>query len=67
MDVNNIIRSYIARKGKSVSQVARELGTTPQNLNRKISNRSIKYRDVYEIADNLGYEIVWRNKGQHDA
>ncbi len=59
MDINNEIRSYIVKKGKSVSQLAREMGTTPQNLNKKLSNHSIKYREVQEIATHLGYKINW--------
>lgn len=59
MDINNEIRSYIIKKGKSVSQLAREMNTTPQNLNKKLANHSIRYREAHEIAERLGYKIVW--------
>jgi hypothetical protein len=62
MDIDNEIRSYMTRKGKSASQVAREIGTTPQNLNKKLANQSLKYKEAHEIAGHLGYEIVWKER-----
>lgn len=62
MDVNNKIRGYIRMRGKSVTKLAEEIGTSSQALNRKLSNESIKYKDAAEIAEHLGYEIIWVDK-----
>lgn len=36
------LKQYIKRSGLSVSEVAEELGTSPQNLNAKFKRKSIK-------------------------
>lgn len=48
------LKQYIRRSGLSVSQVAQELGTSPQNLNAKFNRKSIKadfWQKVKEIID----------------
>ena len=49
-------------KGMTVSSLAREMGVTQQVLARKINNESLRYKDVLDIADVLGYEIIWKKK-----
>lgn len=61
------IKSYIVKKGYSVSGLAELLTkkgypTSKQNLNNKITNETIKHKEVLEIADVLGYEIKWVEK-----
>lgn len=31
------------------------------NFSNKLARGTIKYREVHEIADILGYEMVWQN------
>lgn len=48
------LKQYIKRSGMSVSEVAQELGTSPQNLNAKFNRKSIKadfWLKVKEIID----------------
>lgn len=48
------LKQYIRRSGLSVSEVAQELGTSPQNLNAKFNRKSIKadfWQRVKEIID----------------
>lgn len=48
------LKQYIKRSGMSVSEVAQELGTSPQNLNAKFNRKSIKadfWQKVKEIID----------------
>lgn len=48
------LRQYIKRSGLSVSDIAREMGTTPQNINGRFTRKSIKtdfWLKVKEIID----------------
>lgn len=35
---------------------------TMQNLSSKIRKESLKYNEILEIADIIGYEIIWNRK-----
>lgn len=48
------LKQYIKKSGMSVSEVAQELGTSPQNLNAKFNRKSVKadfFQKVKEIID----------------
>lgn len=68
MTIKDDLKSYIVKKGYNVSKLNEELnkknGTdqSVQNLNKKINNETIRYDEVLEIAEVLGYEIVWKEK-----
>ena len=69
ISLKNKIKSYMALKGLSTQNVA-ELITekyrpeTLQNLSNKLRRGSIKYSEVEEIADVLGYNIEWIPKNE---
>lgn len=62
------IKANIVRKGYSMRQLALLLSSklnksvTVQNLSNKLSNETIKYKEILQIADVLGYEIRWVDK-----
>lgn len=68
MTIKDDLKSYIVKKGYNVSKLNEELnkknGTDQsiQNLNKKINNETIRYNEVLEIAEVLGYEIQWIEK-----
>ena len=68
MTIKDDLKSYIVKKGYNVSKLNEELnkknGTdqSVQNLNKKINNETIRYNEVLEIAEILGYEIQWTEK-----
>lgn len=68
MALKNEIKGYIVYSGFTITQIAEELnkrtGTefTMQNLSNKIRRESLKYSEVLEIADIIGYEIKWEKK-----
>lgn len=68
MTIKDDLKSYIVKKGYNVSKLNEQLnkknGTdqSVQNLNKKINNETIRYDEVLEIAEVLGYEIVWKEK-----
>lgn len=68
MAIKDDLKSYIVKKGYNVSKLNEELnkknGTeqSVQNLNKKINNQTIRYTEVLEIAEVLGYKIEWVEK-----
>lgn len=48
--------------GRSGTEVAREIGTSQQNLNKKIRNATIRYVELANILEKYGYEISIRKK-----
>lgn len=63
------IKREIAGAGSNVSDTARRLNEKyrsselPANLLRQINGGTIPFWKVLRIADVMGYEIVWKKKG----
>ena len=68
MGVKEDIKSYIVKSGWTISKVQEELnkrnGTDfgMQNLSKKINNETIRYNEILQIADIIGYTIEWTPK-----
>ena len=68
MNVRNEIKAQIIRAGMTmqevVDQLAEEYGWSDSvsNLSAKLQRESIRYKEVLELADVLGYEIIWQKK-----
>ena len=66
-DIRNEVKSYIAASGWSLVDIVAEMNkhrpqeeaTTPQNISNKLTRGTIKYSEVKEIADIIGYTISW--------
>lgn len=64
----NYIKGYIAQNGCTVKQVHDLLvknykrGDTIQNFTNKVNRQTLKYNEILQIADVLGYEIKWTEK-----
>lgn len=61
------IKGYIVMSGWRMGDVAKKISKANsksplQNLSNKLNNETIKYTEVKEIADALGYEIKWEKK-----
>ena len=61
------IKAFIVRKGYTVAGLADLLTakgypTSKQNLNNKINRGSLKYEEILQIAEVLGYDIQWIDK-----
>ena len=67
-DIRNEIKSYIAASGWLMVDIVKVLNekydtdTTSQNLSNKLSRGTIKYSEVLEIAEIIGYKIEWVKK-----
>lgn len=62
MSIRNDIKSYIVRSGMTMSSIAEKMVTSTQSLSQQLSRESIRYSKVLEMADIMGYEIVWKKK-----
>ena len=61
----NEIKAYIVRAGMTMSEVvevlADECSSVP-NLSGKLKRGSLRYGEAVELADVLGYDIVWQKR-----
>jgi len=67
-DLRNEIKSYIIKSGWSMKDLVDEINkrydksTSLSNLSNKLSRGTIKYSEVKEIANIIGYDIEWIEK-----
>ena len=65
----NEIKSYIVRAGMTMSEVVDYLADehgwsrSVPNLSGKLKRGSLRYGEAVELADALGYDIVWTKRG----
>ena len=65
MNVKNEVKSIIVRSGMTMQQVVDLLSDeygwsdSVSNLSAKLQRESIRYKEVLELADVLGYDLVW--------
>lgn len=68
MGLKEEIKSYVAISGLTLTEIQNELnrrnGTTHgvQNLSKKINNETLRYSEIQQIADILGFNITWIKK-----
>lgn len=68
MNVKNEIKSMIVRSGLTMRQVVDMLSAeygwsnSISNFSNKLSRGSLRYSEAIQIADVLGYEIVWKKR-----
>lgn len=65
--IRNEIKAYIAASGWSLVDIVAKMNdsrpadeqTTPQNISNKLTRGTIKYSEVKEIAEIIGFKVVW--------
>ena len=68
MSIRNEIKAQIVRVGftmqELVDRLAEEYGWSDSvsNLSAKLQGESTRYKEVVELADVLGYDIVWQKR-----
>ena len=68
MNIRNEIKSHIVREGTTMSEVVRTLAVvhgwsaSVPNLSDKLKRGTLRYNEVIELADVLGYDIVWQKR-----
>lgn len=66
MSAKNYVKIALAEQNIMLKELAEKANTNPANLSRKLNKDTIRYAEVEQIAEILGYEIIWRKK-QEDA
>ena len=54
MSTSNLIKNLCKEKGISVAELARRIGQTPQNFNKKLKRETVSTEELMEIAEVLG-------------
>ena len=68
MSIRNEIKSQIVRAGFTMQELVDKLAdeydwsNSVSNLSAKLQRESIRYKEVVELADVLGYDIVWQKR-----
>ncbi len=68
MNIRNEIKSYIIREGMTMNEVVERLSqnygwsSSVPNLSGKLRGGSLRYGEALELADVLGYDIVWQKR-----
>lgn len=57
MNTSNLIKSLCKEKGISVAELARRIGQTPQNFNKKLKRETVSTEELMMIADELGVKF----------
>ena len=67
-NIRNEIKSVLVREGRTMDEVLMKLAVdygwsrSVPNLSGKLGRRSLRYREAIELADALGYDLVWRKR-----
>ena len=67
-NLRNEIKSYIVRSGHTMQEVVDRLSEdygwsdSVSNLSNKLQRESLRYTEAVQLADALGYEIVWQRR-----
>ena len=69
-NIRNEIKSYIAASGWSLVDIVARMNEsrseseqpTPQNISNKLTRGTIKYSEVKEIAEIIGFKVVWEKQ-----
>ena len=67
--IRNEIKAQIVRAGFTMQEVVDLLSDeygwsdSVSNLSNKLQRESLRYTEAVQLADVLGFEIVWRKRG----
>lgn len=68
MEIRNEIKACIVREGLTMSEVVERLAEeygwsrSVPNLSGKLRRGSLRYSEAIELADVLGYDLVWQKR-----
>ena len=67
-NTRNEIKAHIVRAGFTMQEVLERLhndygwSDSVSNFSNKLARNSLRYREFIELADVLGYDIVWQKR-----
>lgn len=68
MEIRNEIKAYIVREGMTMNEVVERLAeeygwsSSVPNLSGKLRRGSLRFSEAVELADVLGYDLVWQKR-----
>ncbi len=62
LSAKETINVMLATSGITLKALADKLGTQPQNINNKMGRDTLRYNEMQNIAELLGYEIILTKK-----
>ena len=68
MSVRNEVKAQIIRAGYTMQEAVDLLhdeygwSDSVSNLSAKLQRESIRYKEVKELADVLGYDLIWQKR-----
>ena len=68
MNIRNEIKAQIVRAGFTMQELVDRLADeydwsdSVSNLSAKLQRESIRYKEVVELANVLGYDILWQKR-----
>ena len=71
MNIRNEIKAQIVRAGMTMQQVVDLLSDeygwsdSASNFSNKLARGSLRYEEAVQLAQVLGYEIVWKKKEEN--
>ena len=69
-NLRNEIKSYIVRSGYTMQEVVDRLSEdygwsdSVSNLSNKFQRESLRYVEAVELADALGYDLIWQKRAK---
>ena len=57
MGTSDMIRELCEKMNISISELARKIGQSPQNFNKKLQRGTVSLNEMFIIADKLGIEF----------
>ena len=70
MNIRNEIKARIVQESATMSEIVRKLSVvygwsaSVPNLSDKLKRGTLRYNEAIELADVLGYDIIWRKRGK---
>ena len=71
MNIRNEIKAQIVRAGMTMQQVVDLLSDeygwsdSVSNFSNKLARGSLRYEEAVQLAEVLGYELIWKKKGDN--
>ena len=71
MNIRNEIKAQIVRAGMTMQQVVDLLSDeygwsdSVSNFSNKLARGSLRYEEAVQLAQVLGYEIIWKKKEEN--
>ena len=68
IDIDEQVKALLTREKLTMKELVQQLhdrfgrSVSSANFSNKLSRNTIRYEEAQEIADVLGYEIVWQKK-----